>query len=293
MTKTIFPAGYTQFGSRHPEYQYLDLLRLLLEEGDDKGDYKGDINNRAICGHQMRFNIAKHGFPLLTTKKVHLKSIIYELLWFLAGSTLNEWLTERGVTIWDEWATEEECARYGRPKGDLGPIYGAQWRRWKARDGSEIDQIANVIRDIKSNPSSKRLIVTAWNPEDVDEVTLAPCHSLFKFYVSGDRLSLHLFQRSADVFLGVPFNIASYSLLLMMVAQVTGLKAWEFVHTTSDTHLYHLHFEQAKLQLQREPRPFPKMVINPKVTSIDDFVFEDFSLEGYDPHPGIKAQVTV
>lgn len=277
---------------RHAEYQYLDLLQHILEEGEDKGDYKGDINNRAVFGHQMRFNL-QDGFPLLTTKKLHLRSILYELLWFLQGRTDNQWLNERGVSIWDEWATKEECAKFGREVGDLGPIYGAQWRRWKKRDGGEIDQIANVINEIKTNPSSKRLIVSAWNPEDVDDVTLAPCHTLFKFYVAGDKLSLQLFQRSADVFLGVPFNIASYSLLLMMVAQVTGLRPWDFVHTTSDTHIYHIHFDQAREQLKRKPKPFPKMIINPNVNNISDFTFENFELVDYNPHPRIKAQVTV
>ena len=272
--------------------QYLDLLQHVLDHGDDKGDYKGEINNRAVCGYMMRFNL-QAGFPLLTTKKVHLKSVIYELLWFVQGRTDNQWLHDRGVTIWDEWATKAECAKYGRAEGDLGPIYGAQWRHWRKRDGGEIDQIANVIHEIKTKPYSKRLIVSAWNPEDVDAVTLSPCHSLFKFYVAGDKLSLHLFQRSADIFLGVPFNIASYSLLLMMVAQVTGLKPWEFVHTTSDTHLYHLHFPQAKLQLTREPRQLPTMKLNPKIKRLEDFKFEDFELLNYDPHPGIKAQVTV
>lgn len=272
--------------------QYLDLLRYVLEHGEDKGDYKGEINNRAVFGYTARYNL-QEGFPLLTTKKLHLRSILYELLWFLQGRTDNQWLNEHKVTIWDEWATPEECAKFGREPGDLGPIYGAQWRRWQKRDGGVIDQIANVIEEIKTRPYSKRLIVTAWNPEDVEQVTLAPCHSLFKFYVAGDKLSLQLFQRSADVFLGVPFNIASYSLLLMMVAQVTGLKPWEFVHTMSDTHLYHIHFDQARLQLTREPRPLPTMKINPNVKSINDFKFEDFELTGYDPHPHIKAAVTV
>lgn len=288
----MYPAGYTKT-DRHPEYQYLELLKLLLEEGDRKGDWKGEINNSAVCGHQMRFNIQEYGFPLLTTKKLHTRSIFNELLWFLAGRTDNQWLNERGVTIWDEWATKEECAKFGREEGDLGPIYGAQWRHWKTRDGQEIDQLAEVISEIKNNPSSKRLIVTAWNPEDVEQVTLAPCHSLFKFYVQNGKLSLHLFQRSADVFLGVPFNIASYSLLLMMVAQVTDLIPWEFVHTTSDTHLYDIHREQAKLQITRDPKPFPKMELNPKVKSIDDFKYEDFKIVGYESHPHIKAAVTV
>ncbi|MBU2543805.1 thymidylate synthase [Patescibacteria group bacterium] len=282
-----------QISADHPEYQYLNLMKMILDEGEDKGDYKGDINNRALCGHQMRFNLQKYGFPLLTTKKLHLKSITYELLWFLKGRSDNQWLNGHGVTIWNEWATKEECAKYGRKEGDLGPIYGPQWRRWQTRDNKEIDQIANVIEEIKTNPSSKRLIVTAWNPEDVDRVTLAPCHSLFKFYVAGDKLSLHLFQRSADVFLGVPFNIASYSILLMMVAQVTNLVPWEFVHTTSDTHLYHIHFDQAKEQMKRTPYPFPTMKLNPKVKSIDGFTFEDFELGGYQSHPHIKARVTV
>ena len=272
--------------------QYLDLLEYVMKKGEDKGDWKGEINNRAVCGYQMRFDL-NEGFPLLTTKKVYLKAIIYELLWFLKGRTDNQWLNKYGVTIWDEWATKKECAKYGRKEGDLGPIYGAQWRRWKTRDGKEIDQVANVIEEIKKRPYSKRMIVTGWNPEDVDRVTLAPCHTLFKFYVAGDKLSLHLFQRSADIFLGVPFNIASYSLLLMMMAQVTGLKLGDFVHTTSDTHIYHLHFKQVEEQLKRKPRKLPKMKINPKVKRIDDFKYEDFELIGYNPHPRIVAQVTI
>jgi thymidylate synthase len=272
--------------------QYLDLLKYVMENGTDKGDWSGKVNNRAVCGYQMRFNL-RDGFPLLTTKKVHLRSITQELLWFLQGRVDNQWLNERKVTIWDEWATKEECAKFGRKEGDLGPIYGAQWMRWKTRDGKEINQIANVIEDIKKNPTSKRLIVSAWNPEDVDKVTLAPCHSLFKFYVADNKLSLHLFQRSADVFLGVPFNIASYTLLLMMVAQVTGLEAWEFVHTTSDTHIYHNHFDQVKLQLTRKPRKLPKMQMNLKIKDITKFKFEDFELKNYDPYPGIKASVNV
>jgi thymidylate synthase len=272
--------------------QYLDLLKHIIENGEDKGDWKGEINNRGVFGHQMRFNM-QDGFPLLTTKKLHLRSITQELIWFLKGRTDNQWLNDHKVSIWNEWATKEECAKFGRKEGDLGPIYGEQWRRWKKRDGGVIDQIANVIKDIKEQPYSRRLIVTAWNPEDVDDVTLAPCHSLFKFHVSGDKLSLHLFQRSADVFLGVPFNIASYSLLLMMIAQVTGLKAWDFVHTTSDTHLYHIHMDQAKLQLSRKPRKLPTMWINPEVKSIDDFKYEDFEIRDYNPHPHIKAKVTL
>lgn len=272
--------------------QYLNLLKCVLENGEDKGDYKGEINNRAICGYQMRFNLEK-GFPLLTTKKLHLKSIIYELLWFLAGSTDNQWLNQKGVTIWNEWATAKECAKFGRREGDLGPIYGEQWRRWRTRDGKTIDQIANVIEEIKTRPYSKRMIVSAWNPEDVSRVTIAPCHSLFKFYVSGNKLSLHLFQRSADVFLGVPFNIASYSLLLMMIAQVTNLKPGDFIHTTSDTHIYHIHSAAAREQLKRRPRKLPVMKINPSVANINDFKFEDFELVGYNPHPHIKALVTI
>jgi thymidylate synthase len=231
----------------------------------------------------MRFDLAD-GFPLLTTKKMHLKSIIYELLWFLGGDTNVRYLNEHGVTIWDEWADE---------KGDLGPVYGYQWRSWRAPDGRVIDQITNVVEQIRANPDSRRLIVSAWNPADVDRMALPPCHALFQFYVSNGRLSCQLYQRSADVFLGVPFNIASYALLTMMVAQVCELKAGEFIHTFGDVHLYLNHLEQAKLQLSREPRPLPQMNINPTVRSIFEFQFDDFELERYDPHPSIKAPIAV
>jgi len=271
--------------------QYLDLLKYVLDNGAKKGDPQG-VGNIAICGYQMRFKM-DDGFPMMTTKKVPLKSVIYELLWFLRGDTNVKYLNDHGVTIWDEWATPEACARYGLPAGELGPIYGAQWRHWKKRDGGEIDQIADVVNEIKTNPNSRRLVVTSWNPEDVDRVFVAPCHCFFKFFVAEGKLSLHLFQRSCDIFLGVPFNIASYSLLLMMMAQVTGLKAHEFIHTLSDAHIYVNHIEQVKTQLARDPRPLPKMIINPEVKDIFDFKFEDFKLEGYDPHPSIKADIGV
>ena len=269
-------------GTRHPEEQYLDLLRLILATGVDRGDRTG-TGTRSIFGHQMRFDLGA-GFPLLTTKKVHLKSIIYELLWFLRGETNVRWLQERGVTIWDEWADAE---------GELGPVYGSQWRSWPDGKGGTIDQIANVVHSIRSKPESRRHIVTAWNPAEVDEMALPPCHCLFQFYVAEGRLSCQLYQRSADVFLGVPFNIASYALLTMMVAQVTGLAPGEFVHSFGDVHLYANHFEQAKLQLTRAPRPLPRMTLNPERQSIFDFIYEDFTLTGYDPHPGIKAAIAV
>ncbi len=269
-------------GARHPEEQYLDLLRLILDTGVDRGDRTG-TGTRSIFGHQMRFDLAA-GFPLLTTKKVHLKSIIYELLWFLHGETNVRWLQERGVTIWNEWADAE---------GELGPVYGSQWRSWPDGRGGTIDQIANVVQLIRTKPESRRHIVTAWNPAEVDEMALPPCHCLFQFYVAEGRLSCQLYQRSADVFLGVPFNIASYGLLTMMVAQVTGLQPGEFVHSFGDVHLYANHFEQAKLQLERDPRPMPRMTINPDRQSIFDFTYEDFTLTGYDPHPGIKAAIAV
>ena len=269
-------------GTRHPEEQYLDLLRLILATGVDRGDRTG-TGTRSIFGHQMRFDLGA-GFPLLTTKKVHLKSIIYELLWFLRGETNVRWLQERGVTIWDEWADAE---------GELGPVYGSQWRSWPDGKGGTIDQIANVVHSIRSKPESRRHIVTAWNPAEVDEMALPPCHCLFQFYVAEGRLSCQLYQRSADVFLGVPFNIASYALLTMMVAQVTGLAPGEFVHSFGDVHLYANHFEQAKLQLTRAPRPLPRMTLNPERQSIFDFTYEDFTLTGYDPHPGIKAAIAV
>ena len=269
-------------GTRHPEEQYLDLLRLILATGVDRGDRTG-TGTRSIFGHQMRFDLGA-GFPLLTTKKVHLKSIIYELLWFLRGETNVRWLQERGVTIWDEWADAE---------GELGPVYGSQWRSWPDGKGGTIDQIAKVVHSIRSKPESRRHIVTAWNPAEVDEMALPPCHCLFQFYVAEGRLSCQLYQRSADVFLGVPFNIASYALLTMMVAQVTGLAPGEFVHSFGDVHLYANHFEQAKLQLTRAPRLLPRMTLNPERQSIFDFTYEDFTLTGYDPHPGIKAAIAV
>ena len=262
--------------------QYLDLLRHIRANGVMKEDRTG-TGTQSVFGYQMRFNLAD-GFPLLTTKKVHLKSIIYELLWFLAGDTNVKYLQDHGVTIWDEWADEN---------GNLGPVYGYQWRNWPAPDGRVIDQISMVIDTIRKNPDSRRLLVTAWNPADVEKMALPPCHCLFQFYVAGGKLSCQLYQRSADVFLGVPFNIASYALLTLMVAQVTGLEPGEFVHTTGDTHLYKNHFEQVALQLSREPRPLPVMKLNPDVKSIFDFKYEDFTLEGYNPWPAIKAPVAV
>ena len=262
--------------------QYLDLMQTILDRGVEKHDRTG-TGTLSIFGHQMRFDLAE-GFPLLTTKKLHLKSIVHELLWFLAGDTNVKYLQEHVVRIWDEWADE---------RGDLGPVYGHQWRSWPARDGSTIDQIGNLIGMIKRNPDSRRLIVTAWNPADVDKMALPPCHLLFQFYVAQGRLSSQLYQRSADVFLGVPFNIASYSLLTMMVAQVTGYQPGEFVWTGGDTHLYLNHLAQAREQLARTPRALPRMRINPAVKDIFAFRYEDFALEAYDPHPHIKAEVAV
>ncbi len=262
--------------------QYLNLLDRILTEGVKKTDRTG-TGTISVFGNQMRFDMAD-GFPLLTTKKLHLKSIIYELLWFLAGDTNVKYLQENGVRIWNEWADEN---------GELGPVYGHQWRSWPDYKGGTIDQIANVVDLIKHHPDSRRMIVSAWNPAEIDQMALPPCHCLFQFYVADGRLSLQLYQRSADTFLGVPFNIASYALLLQMMAQVTGLEPGEFIHTTGDTHLYLDHIEQAKLQLTREPRPLPRMIINPDVKSIFDFRYEDFRLEGYDPHPHIKATVSV
>lgn len=262
--------------------QYLDLLGRILAEGAKKTDRTG-TGTLSVFGNQMRFDL-KDGFPLLTTKKLHLKSIIYELLWFLRGDTNIAFLKEHGVSIWDEWADEN---------GDLGPVYGHQWRSWPDYNGGTIDQIKNVIDQIKHTPDSRRMIVSAWNVAEVDKMALPPCHTMFQFYVADGRLSLQLYQRSADTFLGVPFNIASYALLLQMVAQVTGLEPGEFVHTTGDTHLYLNHLEQAKLQLTRAPRPLPKMKINPDVNDIFSFRYEDFELEGYDPWPHIKAAVAV
>ncbi len=261
---------------------YLDLLRHILDHGNEKSDRTG-TGTRSIFGHQLRFDL-EAGFPLLTTKKLHLRSIIYELLWFLRGETNVAYLHENNVTIWDEWADAN---------GDLGPIYGYQWRSWPAPNGQHIDQISGVIDQIKRNPDSRRLVVSAWNVGDLERMALSPCHALFQFYVANGRLSCQLYQRSADVFLGVPFNIASYALLTMMVAQVCGLKAGDFVHTFGDAHLYNNHFEQAKLQLERDPRPLPSMKLNPDVTSIFDFRFGDFTLEHYDPHPSIKAPIAV
>ena len=262
--------------------QYHDLLERILSDGAAKGDRTG-TGTLSIFGHQMRFNLAT-GFPMLTTKRLPLKSIVHELLWFLKGDTNVKYLRDHGVTIWDEWADAN---------GDLGPVYGSQWRSWPAPDGRSIDQIANVVDMIMRNPDSRRLIVSAWNPADVDKMALPPCHCLFQFYVGGGKLSCQLYQRSADVFLGVPFNIASYSLLTMMVAQVTGLKAGDFVHSLGDAHLYSNHQEQARLQLTRPTRPLPTMKINPDVRDIFCFRFEDFVLENYDPHPHIKAEVAV
>lgn len=262
--------------------QYLNLLNRILAEGTQKGDRTG-TGTLSIFGHQMRFDL-RDGFPLLTTKKLHLKSIIYELLWFLRGDTNVHYLQEHGVRIWNEWADEN---------GELGPVYGHQWRSWPDYKGGTIDQIKNVVDMIKHNPDSRRMLVTAWNPAEVDDMALPPCHCLFQFYVADGRLSLQLYQRSADSFLGVPFNIASYALLLQMIAQVTGLEAGEFIHTTGDTHLYLNHLEQAKLQLTREPRPLPKMKINPDVKDIFDFKYEDFELIGYDPLPHISGVVAV
>lgn len=261
---------------------YLDLMRHVLDNGTDKSDRTG-TGTRSVFGYQMRFDLGK-GFPLLTTKKLHLRSIIHELLWFLKGGTNIKYLKDNNVSIWDEWADEN---------GDLGPVYGYQWRSWPAPDGRHIDQIANVVEQIKKNPDSRRLIVSAWNPALVDEMALPPCHALFQFYVADGKLSCQLYQRSADIFLGVPFNIASYALLTMMMAQVCGLEAGEFVHTFGDAHLYRNHFEQAALQLEREPRALPVMKINPEVKDLFAFKFEDFELEGYDPHPHIKAVVSV
>ena len=262
--------------------QYLDLLNRILSEGVEKGDRTG-TGTLSVFGHQMRFNL-EEGFPLLTTKKLHLKSIIYELLWFLNGDTNVSYLQDNGVRIWNEWADAD---------GDLGHIYGYQWRSWPDYNGGHIDQISNVIHDIRQNPDSRRMIVSAWNVADLPNMNLPPCHAFFQFYVADGRLSLQLYQRSADTFLGVPFNIASYALLLMMVSQVTGLIPGDFIHTTGDTHLYLDHLEQARLQLTREPRPLPRMVINPDVKDIFDFHFEDFQLEGYDPWPHIPAKVSV
>ena len=262
--------------------QYLDLLAKILDEGADRGDRTG-TGTRSIFGHQMRFDLGD-GFPVVTTKKLHLKSIIHELLWFLAGDTNIRYLNDNGVKIWDDWADEN---------GELGPVYGYQWRSWPAPDGRSIDQIEKLLEMIRTSPESRRLIVSAWNPALVDEMALPPCHSLFQFYVADGKLSCQLYQRSADVFLGVPFNIASYALLTLMVAQVTGLKPGDFVHTLGDAHLYSNHFDQAREQLTRAPRPLPQMKINPDVTDLFAFRYEDFELVGYDPHPHISAPIAV
>jgi thymidylate synthase len=262
--------------------QYLELMERVLERGVEKLDRTG-TGTLSIFGHQMRFDLAD-GFPLVTTKKLFTKAIVTELLWFLRGDTNVRWLQERGVRIWDEWADEN---------GELGPVYGHQWRSWPAPDGGAIDQIANVVSDIKRNPDSRRLIVTAWNPADVPKMALPPCHCLFQFYVAGGRLSCQLYQRSADIFLGVPFNIASYALLTMMVAQVTGLEPGEFIHTFGDAHLYLNHVDQAREQLSRKPYPLPVMRIDPEVKDVFAFRYEDFKLEGYQAHPHIKAEVAV
>lgn len=262
--------------------QYLDLLNHILTEGNERPDRTG-VGTRSVFGYQTRFDL-RQGFPLLTTKKLHLKSIIYELLWFIAGDTNIRYLKEHGVRIWDEWADEN---------GDLGPIYGAQWRSWRNARGQKIDQLDDLVRQIKENPTSRRLLVSAWNVGEVDEMRLPPCHILFQFYVNDGELSCQLYQRSADAFLGVPFNIASYSLLTMMIAQVCHLKPKEFVHTFGDLHLYSNHIEQARLQLTREPYPLPQMLINPSVERLEDFCYEDFQLVDYQAHPHIKAEVAV
>lgn len=262
--------------------QYLDLMRHVLEHGTPKDDRTG-TGTLSIFGYQMRFDL-EAGFPLLTTKKLHMRSIIYELLWFLRGDTNVRYLQDNGVRIWNEWADE---------RGELGPVYGSQWRSWPAADGRTIDQVSEVVEQIKTNPDSRRLIVSAWNVGELDKMALMPCHLLFQFYVAGGRLSCQMYQRSADIFLGVPFNIASYALLTMMMAQVCGLAPGDFIHTFGDAHLYANHLEQARLQLAREPRPLPHMRLNPGVKSIFEFDYSDFELTGYDPHPHIKAEVAV
>ena len=262
--------------------QYLDLLQHILDKGTDKSDRTG-TGTRSVFGYQMRFDLSE-GFPLVTTKKLHLKSIIYELLWFLRGETNIGYLHDHNVRIWDEWAD---------PDGNLGPVYGAQWRHWQAPDGRIIDQISEVLRQIRTTPDSRRMIVSAWNVGQLDQMALMPCHSLFQFYVADGKLSCQLYQRSADMFLGVPFNIASHALLTLMIAQVTGLKPGDFIHSLGDAHIYRNHFDQVRLQLTRQPRPLPVMKLNPQVTDLFDFRYEDFTLEGYDPHPHIKGEVSV
>jgi thymidylate synthase len=261
---------------------YLDLMQHILDHGADKTDRTG-TGTRSVFGYQMRFDLAA-GFPLLTTKKMHLKSILYELLWFIRGETNVRWLQERGVTIWDEWADAE---------GELGPVYGKQWRSWHTADGRTVDQLAGVIDQIRRKPDSRRLIVSAWNVGEIEEMALPPCHVLFQFYVANGRLSCQLYQRSVDTFLGLPFNIASYALLTLMIAQVCDLQPGDFIHTSGDVHLYRNHFDQARLQLTRQPRPLPQMRINPEVKDITGFRYEDFELVGYDPYPGIKADISV
>ena len=277
---------------------YLELLRTILDRGKDRADRTG-TGTRGIFGHQMRFDL-REGFPLLTTKKVHLKSIIGELLWFLRGETHVKPLQDAGVRIWNEWATAEQTARFGRREGDLGPVYGHQWRNFGATPGDDggwrddgVDQIAQVVRSIRETPWSRRMIVTGWNPKEADQVALPPCHTMFQFWVQDGELSCQLYQRSGDVFLGVPFNIASYALLTHMIAQVSGLRAGDFVHALGDAHLYQNHLEQARLQVTRAPRPLPTLRLNPAVTDLFAFRLEDVSLEGYDPHPHIKAEVSV
>jgi thymidylate synthase len=277
---------------------YLELLTHVLERGVDREDRTG-VGTRSVFGHQMRIDLGA-GFPLLTTKRVHLKSILHELLWFLSGETRVGSLQRAGVTIWDEWATAEQCARFGRPPGELGPVYGHQWRNFGASQGPDgsyrsdgFDQIRWVVGELHRNPMSRRLIVTGWNPREADQVALPPCHTLFQLYVARGLLSCQLYQRSADLFLGLPFNLASYALLTMMLAQVSGLEPGELVHTTGDAHLYHNHFEQARLQLSRDPRPLPKIRLNPDVKDIFSFKFDDFELLAYEPHPAIKAPVAV
>lgn len=262
--------------------QYHNLMSRILEEGIEKSDRTG-TGTKSVFGHQMRFDLSA-GFPLVTTKKVHLRSIIHELLWFIKGETNTKYLKDNNVSIWDEWAD---------PQGDLGRVYGAQWRSWQTPDGRTVDQVANVIEQIKKNPDSRRLLVVAYNPGEIEQMALPPCHAFFQFYVAGGKLSCQLYQRSADVFLGVPFNIASYALLTMMMAQVTGYQPGDFVHTLGDAHLYLNHIEQAHTQLKREPRPLPTMKINPDVKDLFAFKYEDFTIEGYDPHPHIKAEVAI
>ena len=262
--------------------QYLDLMQHILDNGVDKGDRTG-TGTKSVFGHQMRFDLSE-GFPLVTTKKVHLRSIIHELLWFIKGDSNIKYLKDNGVSIWDEWADKD---------GELGPVYGVQWRSWQKTDGGLVDQLSELIHTIKTNPNSRRMIISAWNVAEIENMALPPCHALFQFYVANGKLSCQLYQRSADVFLGVPFNIASYALFTMMIAQVCGLKTGDFVHTLGDAHLYSNHFDQAKLQLSREMRPLPQMKLNPEVKDLFDFKYEDFTLENYDPHPHIKGAVAV